>query len=132
VELGIRACENRGVGGWRQRGLRIGLREDCGIVRESVEIRREPALGAKKSHAIGARGVERDEQNVWRQIFWRLLLRLLLRRASQYVRSQTHETQQPTNRSHNSQPVPGKARTEDLSPAFAANDFRDGDSIAAR
>jgi hypothetical protein len=61
VKLRIRSRENRRVRGRRQRHLRVGMGEHHRLECQGVEMRRESALRAQKSHAIGARRIERNQ-----------------------------------------------------------------------
>src|SRR6266404_5156598 len=64
VELRICASQD----GRMRRGcyghVRISMSERDAVLRQGIEIRREPALRAEKSHAVGAGGIEGDEDDV--------------------------------------------------------------------
>ena len=66
VELGISAGENGCVRGGSERKLRIGAGENGRLAGESIQIWSQAAVGAEKAHAVGAGGVEGDEENVRR------------------------------------------------------------------
>jgi hypothetical protein len=66
VKLGVRASENGSVRDRRQRRLRVSLLEHDPLACERIQIRREPMSVAHESHAIRARGIDGDEDNVRR------------------------------------------------------------------
>src|SRR5713226_9147124 len=66
VELGISPGENSGMGNRRQRRLGISFLEHDTLAGQRVQIRRKTFLATQETHAIGARGVDRDEDDIWR------------------------------------------------------------------
>src|SRR5215469_12345370 len=66
VELGIRPRKNRRMRRGGQGDLRVGTRENDSLPGQRVEVRRKPAIGTEKTHAVGTRGIERDENDVRR------------------------------------------------------------------
>src|SRR5580704_11998231 len=64
MKLRICSGKNGGVGCGCKRSLRVGAGEDRRLAGQFIQIRSQPAFRAEEAHAVGARGIERDEDDV--------------------------------------------------------------------
>src|SRR5574341_1418614 len=64
VTRGDAPGEQAAVGGQCQRRYRVGGFEENRLAREAIEIRRQPARRSVRPQAIGAKCVERDDDEV--------------------------------------------------------------------
>lgn len=62
----MRTSENRGVRCRRQRSLSAGPGEGRRLLRQPIEVGCQNTLRSHQPHAVGAPGVERDQDNVAR------------------------------------------------------------------
>src|SRR5215470_9973470 len=64
IELRIRSRENGRMGRGCQRHMCVSASENNALLRHAIEVGSEPASRTEKTHAVGARGVERDDDYV--------------------------------------------------------------------
>ena len=64
MKLGIGARKNRRVRNRRERRLGIGAFKDDPLPSKSIEVGRDPALRAEKSHAVGTGGIDGHQDDV--------------------------------------------------------------------
>src|SRR5204862_2608192 len=63
--LRISACQNCRVRHHRERRLRVGMLKDDALPSKTVEVGRQCAVRTEKTHAVGSRRIQRDENNIW-------------------------------------------------------------------
>ena len=64
VKLRISPGKNGRVRGRGERNVRISVGENHSLLRHRIQVRSQSAFRSEKSHAIGASGVQRDQDDV--------------------------------------------------------------------
>src|SRR5205814_10087098 len=63
--LRISTSQNCRVQHHGERRLRVGMLKDDALPRKTVEVGRQCAVRTEKTHAVGSRRIQRDENNIW-------------------------------------------------------------------
>ena len=66
AELRECASQQGGVRGSRQRHLRVGAGKDHALYSQGVQVRREAEFGSQEAHPVGARRIERNQDDIGR------------------------------------------------------------------
>ncbi len=63
--LRISTCQNCRVRHHGERRLRVGMLKDDALPSKTVEVGRQCAVRTEKTHMVGSRRIQRDENNIW-------------------------------------------------------------------